>query len=195
MQWIWPTDQGLGRKAAPALVGVRGTTGRQRPNTFRETMRFARLRLGVATAGVAVLIAASNLSFAQNAEPKAGDQHPPADKGKDPGKKAVDVYAEAAKRLGGSPAANPECVWLGHRVVNLLWHDDLDTAFRHLDLYDRFGCPSGHIQMTFRCVAKTTIDPKAAEVLNKTIMDCWDKPDTEPPASAAAAVAPPAQAQ
>ena len=29
-----------------------------------------------------------------------------------------------------------------------LWRDDLDTAFRHLDLYDRFGCPGGHIQAT-----------------------------------------------
>ena len=27
------------------------------------------------------------------------------------------------------------------RVVSLMWRDDLDTAFRHLDLYDRFGCP------------------------------------------------------
>ena len=48
--------------------------------------------------------------------------------------------------------ANPECMWLGRRVVSLLWRDDLDTAFRHLDLYDRFGCPAGHIQTTFRCV-------------------------------------------
>ena len=31
---------------------------------------------------------------------------------------------------------------------SLLWRDDLDTAFRHLDLYDRFGCPSAHIQAT-----------------------------------------------
>ncbi len=32
--------------------------------------------------------------------------------------------------------------------------DDLDTAFRHLDLYDRFGCPAGHIQATFRCLVR-----------------------------------------
>ena len=157
-------------------------------------MRLACMRIGAPLVGVAVLIAASNLSFAQNAEPKAGDQHPPAEKGKDAGKK-VDVYAEAARRLGGGPAANPECVWLGHRVINLLWHDDLDTAFRHLDLYDRFGCPSGHIQTTFRCVVKKTIDPKAADVLNAEITECWDNPDTQPPSAAAAAASPPAQAQ
>jgi len=158
-------------------------------------MRFARMRFGAAIAGVAVLIAASNLTFAQNAEPKAGEQHPPADNGKDAGKKPPDDYAEAARRLGGSPAANPECMWLGRRVVNLLWQDDLDTAFRHLDLYDRFGCPSGHIQTTFRCVVKKTIDPKAKDVLNAKITECWDNPDTEPPPAAAAAATPPAQAQ
>ena len=35
-------------------------------------------------------------------------------------------------------------IWLGRRVVVLMWRDDLDTAFRHLNLYDRFGCPGGH---------------------------------------------------
>ena len=38
------------------------------------------------------------------------------------------------------------------QVVSLLWSDDIDTAFRHLDLYDRFGCPGGHIQAAFRCL-------------------------------------------
>ena len=64
------------------------------------------------------------------------------------------------------PAANPECVWLGRRVISLLWRDDLDTAFRHLDLYDRFGCPGGQIQATFRCVVRLgEIDPKATDAL------------------------------
>ena len=82
--------------------------------------------------------------------------------GKDAPKK-LDEFAEAEKLLGG-PAANPECLWLGRRVVSLLWRDDLDTAFRHLDLYDRFGCPAGHIQATFRCVVRQgNIDPKAAD--------------------------------
>jgi hypothetical protein len=158
-------------------------------------MRFACMRLGAAAiAGAAVLIAASNLAFAQNAEPKAGDQRPPAENGKEAAKKTVDEYAEAERRLGGGPAANPECVWLGQRVVNLLVQDDLDTAFRHLDLYDRFGCPSGHIQTTFRCAVKKTIDTKAKEKLKTEIYNCWVNPDAEPTAAAAAA-APAAQAQ
>ena len=80
----------------------------------------------------------------------------PADKARRPAGAAketqkVDEFAEAQRVLGG-PAGNPECVWLGRRVVSLLWRDDIDTAFRHLDLYDRFGCPAGHIQATFRCL-------------------------------------------
>ena len=76
------------------------------------------------------------------------------------GQKKIDEIAEAARVLAG-PAGNPECVWLGRRVVSLLWRDDLDTAFRHLDLYDRFGCPSAHIQATFRCLVRQgNIDPE-----------------------------------
>jgi hypothetical protein len=159
-------------------------------------MRFARMRIAAALAGAAVLIAAFSPAFAQNTEPKPADQRPPGENGKDVGKK-VDEFADAERRLGGSPAAHPDCMWLGRRVVNLLWHDDLDTAFRHLDLYDRFGCPSGHIQTSFRCVVRKTIDPKAADVLNAKITDCWLNPDAEPPGSpaAAAATVAPAQAQ
>jgi hypothetical protein len=108
----------------------------------------------------------------------------------------VDEYAEAQHALNG-PAGNPECVWLGHRVVSLLWRDDLDTAFRHLDLYDRFGCPSGHIQAAFRCLVlhSNAIDPKTADSLNGRVQSCWINPTLQdPPAAAAAAPAPSAAA-
>ena len=74
----------------------------------------------------------------------------------------VDEFAEATRLVTG-PAGNPECVWLGRRVVGLMWRDDMDTAFRHLDLYDRFGCPGPHIQAAFRCVVRqgNNIDPKS----------------------------------
>ena len=65
----------------------------------------------------------------------------------------TDEFVEASQAING-PAGNPECVWLGRRVVRLMWLDDLDTAFRHLDLYDRFGCPGGHVQATFRCLTR-----------------------------------------
>ena len=83
-------------------------------------------------------------AFAQSGgSSKAPAKKPPADTAKE-GQKKIDEIAEAAHALTG-PAGNPECVWLGRRVVSLLWRDDLDTAFRHLDLYDRFGCPRAPI--------------------------------------------------
>lgn len=108
------------------------------------------------------------------------------------GQKKIDEIAEATKTLVG-PAGNPECVWLGRRVVSLLWRDDLDTAFRHLDLYDRFGCPSAHIQATFRCIVRQgNIDPKAPETLNGRVHACWLNPGLSPaPAAAANTQSPP----
>jgi hypothetical protein len=139
---------------------------------------------------VAALLAAAAISccqpaLAQSGDPKAGDK---ARQSTDPAKENArkpDDFAEAASHLTG-PAGNPECVWLGRRVVNLLWRDDLDTAFRHLDLYDRFGCPGGHIQATFRCVVRQgNIDPKVPESLGARVHGCWLNPAL-PPATTAA---------
>src|SRR5690348_2834585 len=71
-------------------------------------------------------------------------------------------FTQAAQAING-PAGNPECVWLGRRVVGLMWNDDLDTAFRHLDLYDRFGCPGGHIQAAFRCLTRFVPNSKETD--------------------------------
>jgi hypothetical protein len=151
---------------------------------------------------VSVLSAALGLSVpAISAE--STDAAPPekaAPAGQEPAKEnqKVDEYAEAQKALSG-PAGNPECVWLGRRVVSLLWRDDLDTAFRHLDLYDRFGCPSAHIQATFRCLIQhgNNIDPKVADTLNGRVLSCWVNPtnpsiQAPPPPPAAANGPPPA---
>jgi hypothetical protein len=161
-------------------------------------MRFDSMCVAAATLLVAFLSIAANPTFAQGADPKAADQRPAnGENGKDgkDGQKKIDEYAEAEKLLGG-PAASPECMWLGRRVVSLLWRDDLDTAFRHLDLYDRFGCPAGHIQTAFRCVVRQgNIDPKAPDSLGARIHTCWINPNTDPaiPSAAAAAAAPQAQ--
>ena len=90
------------------------------------------------------------------------------------------------------PAGNPECVWLGRRVVGLLWRDDMDTAFRHLDLYDRFGCPGPHIQSAFRCVVRqgNNIDPKSPQSLNARVHSCWLNPSAAQAAVTAAPAAP-----
>jgi hypothetical protein len=147
-------------------------------------------RLPATLAGLLLLACACQPALAQTPEPKQPDPKTQgtAEPNKDD-KRRTDEFAEAAKVLGG-PAANPECVWLGRRVVNLLWRDDLDTAFRHLDLYDRFGCPAGHIQATFRCVVRQgPFDPKAAESLHARVHACWINPALQP---ATAAAPPPA---
>jgi hypothetical protein len=130
--------------------------------------------------------------LAQSNDAKPTDQNTPA-AAQEPAQK-IDEFAEAQKALVG-PAGNPECVWLGRRVVSLLWRDDLDTAFRHLDLYDRFGCPGGHIQETFRCLIlhSSTIDPKAPDSLNGRVQACWINPAlqvSQPAAPAPAAAVP-----
>lgn len=138
----------------------------------------------LASIGLALLLAGGpTAGFAQSGDPKPADG---AAKEAAKDRKADDL-AETQKIMGG-PAGNPECVWLGRRVVGLLYRDDLDTAFRHLDLYDRFGCPGGHIQATFRCVVRqgSQIDLKAPESLNARVHSCWVNP-AAPPAPAAAA--------
>jgi len=151
---------------------------------------FATLLLALAAIGP---IAPSTLAQSNNPKPadKAADKAAPP--GQQPGKdRAVDELAEAQRTITGA-AGNPECVWLGRRVVGLLWRDDLDTAFRHLDLYDRFGCPSAHVQAAFRCLILhgSNIDPKAADSLNARVQACWINPSAPAiPASAATAASP-----
>jgi hypothetical protein len=145
----------------------------------------------------ALLIASAILGFAPPGfaeEPKAAEKPAGQEPAKEPQK--VDEFAEAQKEIAG-PAGNPECVWLGRRVVGLLWRDDLDTAFRHLDLYDRFGCPSAHIQASFRCLILhgSSIDPKAADSLNGRVQACWINPANPAPPPAPAAAAAPAANQ
>ena len=147
-----------------------------------------------AVAGLALLIGSGGV-FAQSGTP-APDQtgKPPAANSADATKdnqRKTDEFVEATQAISG-PAGNPECVWLGRRVVSLMWRDDLDTAFRHLDLYDRFGCPGGHVQAAFRCLTRFggQIAPKVAETLSSRIHACWINPGAQPQAAAAASPAP-----
>src|SRR3954469_4165837 len=142
------------------------------------------VRILVASFAAALVLSVANPTLAQNNEQKPAEKQQTGD-GKDAQKK-VDEFAEAERVLGGA-AANPECLWLGRRVVSLLWRDDLDTAFRHLDLYDRFGCPAGHIQATFRCLVRQgNFDPKATETLNTRVHACWLSPGGATQGTAAA---------
>ena len=148
--------------------------------------------------GLALLIGSGG-ALAQSGTPAPQDQSKApaanaADASKDNQRK-TDEFVEASQAING-PAGNPECVWLGRRVVSLMWRDDLDTAFRHLDLYDRFGCPGGHVQAAFRCLTRFggQIDPKVAETLSSRIHACWINPGAQPQAAVAANPAPAAPA-
>ncbi len=94
-------------------------------------------------------------------------------------RRTIEEYDEAAKLTG--TAGLPECVWSGRRIAALLWRDDLDTARRHLDLYERFGCPTEHLKLTFRCLVRQGhMDPKAQERLAGRVHQCWVNPDYIP---------------
>ena len=132
---------------------------------------------------------------------QSGDKKPQEQQGKESaaskaeaakeGQHKIDQFVEAQRAING-PAGNPECVWLGRRVVQLIWVDDLDTAFRHLDLYDRFGCPGGHIQAAFRCLTRfaNQIDDKVPNSLSDHVHVCWINPAAQPPQTTAATPAP-----
>ena len=121
---------------------------------------------------------------AQNADSKSSEPAKAGEAAKDAAGR-IDEIADASRNMTG-PAAKAECVWLGQRAVGLIWRDDLDTAFRHLDLYDRFGCPAEHVQMSFRCVVRQgSIDPKATETFNARVHSCWVNPAMEPRAASA----------
>jgi len=130
---------------------------------------------------LAILLGATALATAplqaQNAEPK------PAEAGKGEAAKDAAVRADETTDAGNvtiGPAARGECVWLGERAVGLMWRDDLDTAFRHLELYDRFGCPGEHVRISFRCVVRQgnidQKDQKATDAFNARVHSCWNNP-------------------
>lgn len=116
---------------------------------------------------------------------------PAAEPGKETPKK-VDEMAEAASKLVGM-AGQPECVWFGRRIVSLMFRDDLDTAARHREIFERFGCPTGQIQAAFRCMARNgELDAKAPDALSNRAHACWVNPDWTPPQPPAAEPAEPA---
>jgi hypothetical protein len=174
-----------------ATIGGTSVTSVHLAQHFKATMSYRVLSVvgGLVIAACLTLSAGVLLSPARAQPSGAAPAPAQAPAGQEPAKETqkADEYGEAQRAING-PAGNPECVWLGRRVVSLLWRDDLDTAFRHLDLYDRFGCPSGHIQAAFRCLVlhSGTIDPKTPDSLNGQVLACWINPNREVTPAAAA---------
>lgn len=157
-------------------------------------------RFPAALLAAALVFAAIPPAGAQNApeqkqteQPQKPPGTPPADAAKEEKeKKKVDEFAEAARILPGL-AGQPECVWTGRRVVSLLWRDDLDTALRQLEIYDRFGCPGDHLQQAFRCVVRQgEIDKKSTDNIGMRVSACWLTPSLPPIIAAPANGTPPA---
>jgi hypothetical protein len=104
--------------------------------------------------------------------------------------------AEVGRELPG-PAGYPECVHTGELTITLWMKNDMDTAARHLAVYDRFGCPGAHLRASFRCLLRFGMpNQKENATFEQRVRDCWLTPEMTPPAPAqaapAAAAAPPA---
>ncbi len=148
------------------------------------------------------LLAAAAVLPTHSAAAENNPPAPPANQPAAPGPDgtSADEYADAQHQISG-PAGNPECVWLGRKAVSRLWNDDIDTAFRDLDLYDRFGCPGAHVQAAVRCIVlhqpvsgdRKNADQKPSDTLDFRVKACWLNPTSPaipapaPPAAPAAA--------
>jgi hypothetical protein len=128
----------------------------------------------------ALFLSAPTPAAAQSGPPQGNTDQPPQQQPNDPvaeaNKRAVDEFLQAGKLPGA--AGKPECVWLGRRIASLLFRDDVETARRHMDIYDRFACPTDHLRLTFRCVVRQgNIDQKSPESLPQRVHACWLQPD------------------
>lgn len=190
-------SRGASRKSDPIDVHITRQLESRNNNANQPALAmplFSRLTYAALIAAASAFAAVP--ASAQSGDSKASDKPAnaqPADAAKEAQRQA-DEFAEASRTVSG-PGGNPECVWLGRRVVGLMWRDDMDTAFRHLDLYDRFGCPGQHIQAAFRCVVRQgNIDPKSPQSLNSRVHGCWLNPSAAAQTAAGPAPAVPAGA-
>lgn len=132
----------------------------------------------IACAGpVAAQSQGTETKTAPDAKPAPAEQLTPEQQAaREAQRRSVEEFVEASKLPG--TAGLPECVWTGRRIAALLWRDDIDTARRHLDIYEQFGCPTEHLKLAFRCLVRQgNIDPKTQERLGGRVQQCWVNPD------------------
>lgn len=151
-------------------------------------MRLVELRNTVlrhlAVPSLVVLLGLGSALAQSGGNPEQAKPPAPADAAKDQSK--ADEYTQAAQAING-PASNRECVLLGLKIVRLIYRDDPGTAVRQLELYDRFGCPGGHVQGALRCLTRFKVDDKVqGKDLNSLVQACWINPAAEPEAATAA---------
>lgn len=156
------------------------------------------LRSLVILLGAAVVAGLDGTAFAQ----ANGENKPPEQQNAEANKSEAAHFADVARTVSGA-AANPECIHLGENAVILMAKNDLDTAQRHINLYDRFGCPGLHLRLSFRCLLNVGMPSQKDEkpTLESRVRDCWINPtavastqstQSRPAASTAPAPASPA---
>ena len=144
---------------------------------------------------LAFLLVAAFVAACPAVAQATGDAKPDQQKAEPPKTEAAHI-AEAAKAIQG-PAGFPECVHTGELTITLWMKNDMDTAARHLAVFDRFGCPGAHLRASFRCLLRFGMPNQKDKVtLEDRVRDCWLTPEmtaaTAAPAAPAAAATPPA---
>jgi hypothetical protein len=150
----------------------------------RKVMSFPGMRSLMSFVCAAFLLGNGPAAYAQaNGDAKADQQKAEA------AKTEAAHIADAARQLPG-PAGYPECVRSGELTITNWMKFDMDTAARHMAVYDRFGCPGAHLRLSFRCLLRVGMPgPKDKDSLDERVRGCWVNPDA-PPAAPAAAAAP-----
>jgi hypothetical protein len=159
---------------------------------LRCTIKVAALLLGGILLLSPIAASAEDKGSGQQPPPQGAEQKPDAktegqpnaeEQAKAAERQAIQEYEEALQNLPSS-SGQAECVWTGRRITSLLWRDDIDTAHRYMELYDRFGCSADHLKLAFRCVIRQgPIDAKAADKLAARVQSCWIDPDQPTTAS------------
>jgi len=198
LQRLRRIEDPFGRQQAKRPQVFERTVSRKIGESMRQRavdLRNAVLRhLAVPT--VVILLGAGSALAQSGSNPEQAKPAATADTAKDVGQNQSkdDIYALAAQKLNNNPAGNRECVLLGRKVVGLIWRDDPGTAVRQLELYDRFGCPGGHIQAALRCMTgfekEINANDKVPNNLKMHIDACWINPAAQPEVAAAAATQP-----
>jgi hypothetical protein len=120
----------------------------------------------------ALVVGAGSTAFAQaNGDAKNKDQP----KAEPPKTEAIHL-AEVARQVKG-PAGHPECAHLGENAISLMMRNDVDAAARHMDIYDRFGCPGAYVRDSLRCALLIgTPVTKDSRSLEDVVRTCWLNP-------------------
>ena len=157
--------------------------------THSKVMAFPGQRSLVTFLCAAFIAGSCSAAFAQGSgDAKPAEPQKPAEL-----KSEAAHLADVARTLQGR-AGDAECTHLGELAITLMAKNDLDTAFRHMDLYDRFGCPGAHIQQSFRCLLLAGIpNSKDSPGLEALVRNCWAPKTAQPvPAATPAPAASPA---